>query len=913
MGLLDDPRLGTVFDVANKFNRANSSRRKEQSRYKKALGFEFATGLMRSFMADKEMAKMQDLDIENTFELARETKKYNEEAKKWEKNKYLVGALRGAGRDPTNRNDVIRVLGDRAWEDAINQQEAVQAFRSTAVKKTDDIFRSRQAFNQFATTTLPDVAEVQNMKKALDNLYNANIDDYMSRMQGNEAMDEKSIQPFLTAAAKMKIDPRVIEDASLFDLLSGKTKRTIGLQDSHIDRFRKEFITNPMLETRKTIDTIRLTDPNKRKELTEAVSNLSVPIQTAIPVETWNLINNLTSNSKDEVYSAVQSQIAKNPDSSAVDIKGVINTTLGVIQTGGDLTETSKLLIQYREAAYTAIPEDDKDRDAKIKAIEQNFTDIAQRTIGLEANEFRDWMKDSRAYEAQYKEYMERISLSENLSVSERESLADFAENMHPDYMRTTDLALLDSLVARFHDYDEKANLTPEDLFAISKMYEKEYRSKQIGNSLFNSTMTDDYLGHTQDFLKTNKAVIEAYPELDIEFNQDLMLKYLRDEDFVNRLNFDQSVRVSHIHLDKAIPNTNPTHSKQQTQAIFTNLETNVAGNYTPELLADMVSPNFPVVAAGAKHYRSVTKDRDFVSGEVPSESSLQREIFRAIVNGDQFRTHTTNMPATENKQVSVYTDPTLITPRDVVEMLDKFHKDNNLYVTDDVAASITSTSPTTGGASKDKPELKTLDETAKKVRSTQHIYDKDRGYGKPLQDVKAVTIPEKDVDISYKVSNQMMVGRDKPVQTTWNMTVDSGTGKIDMSPKGKRTISSWFKGDIVPVFEDIPDEGDSGILKSYIRDLGIQFVKNENKLKDLGEDIGADSYLRSVAGGTYRRIATMKNLLTPPMSAKPSQVDALRIANETIIEKFDLPGLVDYRSVVELLEEAGWSRDDNG
>ena len=128
MGLLDDPRrLESVFDVANKFNRANSSRRKEQSRYKKALGFEFATGLMRSFMADKEMAKMQDLDIENTFELARETKKYNEEAKKWEKNKYLVGALRGAGRDPTNRNDVIRVLGDRAWEDAINQQEAVQA------------------------------------------------------------------------------------------------------------------------------------------------------------------------------------------------------------------------------------------------------------------------------------------------------------------------------------------------------------------------------------------------------------------------------------------------------------------------------------------------------------------------------------------------------------------------------------------------------------------------------------------------------------------------------------------------------------------------------------------------------------------------------------------------------------------
>jgi len=158
-----------------------------------------------------------------------------------------------------------------------------------------------------------------------------------------------------------------------------------------------------------------------------------------------------------------------------------------------------------------------------------------------------------------------------------------------------------------------------------------------------------------------------------------------------------------------------------------------------------------------------------------------------------------------------------------------------------------------------------------------------------------------------------MMVGRDKPVQTTWNMAVDSGTGKIDISPKGKRTISSWFRGDIVPVFEDIPDEGDSAILKSYIRDLGIQFVKNENKLKDLGEDIGADSYLRSVAGGTYRRIATVKNLLTPPMSAKPSQVDALRIANETIIERFDLPGLVDYHSVVELLEEAGGSWDDNG
>lgn len=262
------------------FGLAKSGRRDTRSRDRNVAIAGALGELWKSYEVDKLEDKVSSMNIENAFEVARAQKdliqaqKASNEASRL-KNQALPGT------DFSSRESIERSFSDRAWNDAIATNPQIRDYALTDTG--DRRYKSYAAFNKYINQVAPpEDSALAKQAQMLRDLYNANVDNIVSRISRGEASKADEIQPFLNQARNMQISFDA-DNTSLLDILSGNARKRIGKQDLKYDQFKTEFITGPQQEARKAMKAF--TDKAKtgnREEIQTALRELPANLMLSL-------------------------------------------------------------------------------------------------------------------------------------------------------------------------------------------------------------------------------------------------------------------------------------------------------------------------------------------------------------------------------------------------------------------------------------------------------------------------------------------------------------------------------------------------------------------------------------------------------------------------------------------------------
>jgi len=575
MGLLDDPRVGNILDMASGFNTANSTWRRDRSREKKALVWQVASNLMRSFMADKETARMQDLDINNAFVDATQAKTLIEQKKKHARDGYLEKMMIDEGRDPKNKKDVAIVHGQRIWEDVVKDSPNIQEFQSSRPTEDYNMFKTQDTWNNYVKNVLGTKSpKAISLQKHLNEAVEYKTQDYMARIQGNEVLNEQSIEPFFKVMGDMGIRTKVdIENASLLDLISGKIRRQVNLRDSTINRFRQQFITGPMLKIKKALAEIEQVDPLKTEELQEAVAKLPVPHMAKVPKSLWTKVNALPLDwMKDRVFDNVHSFINTwDEDASGVltgeQLQRVIAESVGLLGYT-TITANGEVLLRDFSTRVSRVSEQFKDspkeKEDAIDLLTKRLHRNARQLVGQEASKVEEHLRGEEYFNNKLDfiktTYGENFS-NVNISPGERQELKAIQNTIFAQgYGQIEDKGRVDILMATITAAIKDDGWTEGD---IMKTYDK----------ILNLAIKENLIGVSINELSFKRMIPELAARVEEHIPPAVMnsltalsnsSEYL--ESFINR---NQGSGLTSVNLDAKPSTEGQTEALQEMQGLI--------------------------------------------------------------------------------------------------------------------------------------------------------------------------------------------------------------------------------------------------------------------------------------------------------------------------------------------------------
>jgi hypothetical protein len=323
-----DKWLGIVESVAG-MNIGGRQKGPSRSRRRNQALLGVVGSLWKNYEIDQLDQQVDTDNIQNMFETARAHKDLIK-AKKTNKISSDLKALAPAGTDFNNIQDIENVYGEAAWHRTLRTSPQMQQYMDA--NPNDKNYVSKPAFDRYVNQlTAGEEGEASRLKKlqtSFENLYKSDLRSVQSKILGGEAATVDEVEPFLNQARQMKIKFDGSE-SSLLDILSGRARRNIARQDQTFDQFRTEFITQPQMEARKAIAAIAQANPNNKKEMQAAIDGAPRNLRIGIAPEIISVINN--SKFKKDFYNTLGAIAEAEPNMDSDEFNSIVsNMVLGV-------------------------------------------------------------------------------------------------------------------------------------------------------------------------------------------------------------------------------------------------------------------------------------------------------------------------------------------------------------------------------------------------------------------------------------------------------------------------------------------------------------------------------------------------------------------------------------------------------
>ena len=408
----ESKRWGELIEGVAGLNLGGRGKKDTRSRNRNMALIAAAGQFWRSSEIDQIKKSISSENIENNFELANShrelirAKKSNQQAMDY-KNQAPSNV------DFKQVKNVEKYFGSEAWDNSLFSNEQLRRIRES--NPDDSKFHSYANYNAFVKKSTEgfDNAASKQMRQAqevINRAYQSNLRKIQQTILQGKAENYEEIQPFINQAKQMRVDFN-FDNSSLLDILTGKVRDNIRDQTTNIDQFKAEFITNPQLKARESINKLKNVNPDNTEEMNLAVQNLPTSLRDSVPYPIWNVLNNLPSETRKQMYGLISEGFESNPTMTQADASIFVNGIVaGVSKATLNETQLSFASLKPQLPKLFNIEEKIENKDGELvtnpnyKAIERELDRLAITSTPTEFNSNIEDIRQNRTQKLKFKE-----------------------------------------------------------------------------------------------------------------------------------------------------------------------------------------------------------------------------------------------------------------------------------------------------------------------------------------------------------------------------------------------------------------------------------------------------------------------------------------------------------------------------